>query len=344
MIPHIVHQIWKNEEVPREWKRFAQSWTEHNSDWEYRLWTDREVDAYVRARYPHLEKTYAELSFNIQRADLARYLILHGCGGVYADLDLECLRPLSTLLDGHEFLASREPIEHARSVPGNVIIGNAFLASVPGHGLLEAVVKEITVKAAAITFHGEVLTSTGPYMFTRALDGYEGRDLCITDSRVAYPFVNHAPALSLLQRGGDRAERLRKQLIGNGTWAVHYWANSWVRNLAGDLKNPEPDKLTGYRFYQGWDSHGFDLVNGGRDVEKLARRCEETEDAAGFNTDGFVKYRLRPKMAWSRIPGAAWNEGLYVRDRATGWDRGRLAAIALTFAAARLRLSRRGRG
>ena len=136
------------------------------------------------------------------------------------------------------------------------------------------------MKASAITFYGEVLTSTGPYMLTRIVAGYEGHDLCITDSRVAYPFVNHAPALSLLQRGGKRAERLRQRLVANGTWAVHYWVNSWVRNLAGDLKNPDPDKLFGYRFYQGWDSHGFDLVNAGRDVEKLARRCEGTESAA----------------------------------------------------------------
>ncbi len=342
MIPHVVHQIWKSAEVPREWKGFARSWVERNPDWEYRLWTDREIDTYVRDRYPHLGATYAGLSFNIQRADLARYLILHGCGGIYADLDLECLRPLSALLDGHELVACREPFEHARSGGGRQIIGNAFLASAQGHGLLEAVASEVARKAAAITFHQEVLTSTGPYLFTHVARAYAGRNFSVMDSRVAYPFANHAPQLSLLQRGGSRAEHLRSRLIAEGTWAVHYWANSWVRNLAGELRNPDPDKVPGYRFYPGWDSHGFDLFNGGRDVAKLARRSGQLADTDGFNTDGFVKYRLRPKIAWSRIPGAAWNEGLYVRDCPTGRARGMLAAVALKFAAARWTLRRRG--
>lgn len=343
MIPRVVHQIWRNEVVPKEWTRLTRSWVEHNPDWGYRLWTDRAVEAFVCEQYPELYATYAGLTYDIQRADLARYLILHGCGGVYADLDLECLRPLSELLADREFVACREPIEHAKSRGGGEIIGNAFLASVPGHGLLEAVVKEIALKARAITLHIEVLGSTGPDLLTRIARDYLGPDVGIADSRVAYPFVNEAPELSLLRRGGKRGEELRRRLVAEGTWAVHYWANSWVRNLAGELRNPEPDRLCGYRFYPGWDSRGFDLLNAGRDVEKLAIRCAETEGARGFNTDGFVKYRLRPKIAWSRISGAAWNEGLFVREGSTARAREGLGAVALMLAAACSLLRRRGR-
>jgi mannosyltransferase OCH1-like enzyme len=57
----------------------------------------------------------------------ARYVLLHRFGGVYADLDMECLRPLQPLLERHglqwggrggllhgSVFIGAEPHEHAR--------------------------------------------------------------------------------------------------------------------------------------------------------------------------------------------------------------------------------------
>lgn len=330
MIPPIVHQIWKTAEVPSVWREFAASWRKHNPDWEYRLWTDRDVERYVTKRYPDLRESYAGLSYGIQRADLARYLILHGCGGVYADLDVECLCPLSELVGGRHFIACSEPAEHARWLGHQELIGNAFLASRPFHPLLEDVVEEITRNPHVITFHHEVLATTGPLMLTRVIRGRQKDDVTVLPSRVAYPYVHLAAELELLRAGGDAAERLKMCLVLAGGCAVHYWANSWIRNLAGELQNPDPNHIAGYRFYQGWDSHGHDAKNAGRNIAELARSCGPT--AAGFNTDGFIKRRIRPKVAWTRMADAAWNEGLYVRHPRGGILSELLTAVALAVA------------
>jgi len=330
MIPAVVHQIWKTNELPRAWQGFAASWAKHNPDWEYRLWTDRDVEQYVVERYPELREQYATLSYDIQRADLARYLILHGCGGVYADLDLECLCPLTPLVDGQRLIACREPDGHAEGPGDRAPIGNAFLASEPRHPLLEEVVDEIARNPHAITFHQEVLTTTGPRMLTRVIRGRQGGDATILPSRVAYPYVHNAAELDLLRAGGEAAERLKRRLVLSGSWAVHYWANSWIRNLAGELHNPAPHHIPGYRFYQGWDSLGNDETNAGRIIAVLARSCDPT--TAGFNTDGFIKRRVRPKIAWTRMEKAAWNEGLYVRRSRGGIVSELLSMIALGLA------------
>ncbi len=43
---------------------------------------------------PHIQEAYAALPKGAMRADLIRYMILHKIGGVYADVDTECLQPI----------------------------------------------------------------------------------------------------------------------------------------------------------------------------------------------------------------------------------------------------------
>ena len=49
----------------------------------------------------------------IARVDLGRYLILARLGGVYADLDCECLRPIDSLIHRQQFVIGVEPAESA---------------------------------------------------------------------------------------------------------------------------------------------------------------------------------------------------------------------------------------
>jgi hypothetical protein len=96
-------------------------------------------------------------------------------------------------------------------------------------------------------------------------------------------------------------------------WAIHHWANTWVRGLAGPLVDDNPRHVPGYVFHPGVDSPGHDLHNVGRDVTHLAAECDADLLAAGFNTDGFIKAGIRPRQDWVPVPLAAPNEGLYVK-------------------------------
>ena len=98
MIPLIIHQIWHSPEYDRM-DGTPQSWKSINPDWEYRLWLDQELEDFFAKDYPNLLELYLSFPTNVQRADLARYVLLHRFGGVYADMDTDCLAPLEPLIE-----------------------------------------------------------------------------------------------------------------------------------------------------------------------------------------------------------------------------------------------------
>ena len=118
-IPNIVHQIWKTtniqeystemkttniQEYSTEMKASHESWKTMLEPQNYtvKLWTDDDVLELIKTKYAWLLPTYTGYPHNIQRADLARLLVVHTEGGIYADLDvyprsaerIQCLKQL----------------------------------------------------------------------------------------------------------------------------------------------------------------------------------------------------------------------------------------------------------
>ena len=89
-IPRILHQTWKDSEVPEVFSEYVASWRSCHPDWEYRLWTDELNREFIAAHYPWFLATYDRYPKPIQRADAVRYFILHKLGGLYVDLDFLC--------------------------------------------------------------------------------------------------------------------------------------------------------------------------------------------------------------------------------------------------------------
>lgn len=87
-----VHQLWKtndlttyanNEHSHHIWIKYLKP-----LGWEIKLWTDEMIDKIVKDEYPFLWNLYKyQLKKGVMKADLARLLIVHREGGIYADLD-----------------------------------------------------------------------------------------------------------------------------------------------------------------------------------------------------------------------------------------------------------------
>ena len=106
MIPRIIHQMWRDEEVPARFRAWQTGWQSRHPDWDYRFWTDATLEDFVAERFPALLRIYHRYPEGIMRADFARYLLLEHFGGVYADLDAECLASFEPLTVVH---SSRSP-------------------------------------------------------------------------------------------------------------------------------------------------------------------------------------------------------------------------------------------
>lgn len=79
------------------------------------------------------------------RADFARFLYMSKYGGIYVDLDSECLRPLDSLLSSITGAGLGRMSEHATSLHA---IPNAFLASEPAHPFWDFCIATSLVRSA----------------------------------------------------------------------------------------------------------------------------------------------------------------------------------------------------
>ena len=121
-VPKIIHQTWKTEQVPSHWQASQDEWIRLHPDWTYCLWTDEDIESYVRLTRPQAWQLFESMTYAIQRVDLFRYFIMHDFGGLYSDLDivpLKCVEPF--LVPGNIFL-----VESANS---SGVYTNALLVS-----------------------------------------------------------------------------------------------------------------------------------------------------------------------------------------------------------------------
>ncbi|KAF6820954.1 mipc synthase [Colletotrichum sojae] len=174
-IPNIIHQIWKTADVTtypaqpshESWKAMFEP-----MNYTVRLWTDEDVLALIRNSYTWLLSTYEGYPHNIQRADLARLIVIHSEGGIYADLDvhprsveeLMCLQQLG--LQGI-----------FGATGGNAGMSNHFFMAEKGSDFLQWALEEAKRRGGAaskriILPYLRVFWSTGPLMLTSVFRQY----------------------------------------------------------------------------------------------------------------------------------------------------------------------------
>ncbi|KAI4853758.1 hypothetical protein E4T44_00638 [Aureobasidium sp. EXF-8845] len=105
--PRKIWQSWKVDPTRFESRDIerARTWTVKNPGYRYEVLTDDNADYYVEHHYgprginrPDIVKTYKSLNARIIKSDLLRYLIMYVEGGVYADIDVEAIRPIKRFI------------------------------------------------------------------------------------------------------------------------------------------------------------------------------------------------------------------------------------------------------
>jgi glycosyltransferase involved in cell wall biosynthesis len=236
-IPRLIHQTWKTRDVPPEFRALQRSWIDRNPGFEYRFWTDEDIGRFIAEEHPALLPVFHGYADPIARIDLARYLILRRFGGVYADLDFECLRPIDGLLEGRSFVVGLEPEEHdglAKAVERGLsrILCPSFLASVPGHPFWDHLLDRLV---EARTF-ADVLDATGPFLLTRAHAEYEGEGsdaVTVLPPELLYPVTKEDCWSGRLFDLAFWEQATRR------AYAVHYWEGTWFRDAAAPEAAPE---------------------------------------------------------------------------------------------------------
>jgi mannosyltransferase OCH1-like enzyme len=228
-IPKIIHQTWRDKRLPKAFQQYASTWKRFHPEWEYRLWTDRDNRRFIRTHYRWFLPQYDAYRWPIQRVDAIRYFLLYHYGGLYADLDFQCLRPFDTLVDGRSCVLGLEPQEHCREHGRERIVCNALMAARPGHEFFRKVTQELPNYADRLDTAQPILETTGPFMLTHVYDDFAERDTVdVMPPETLYP-------LSRREADEFRRTKRRPQEL-NGAYAVHFHVGSWWRaeELRGD--------------------------------------------------------------------------------------------------------------
>jgi hypothetical protein len=225
-IPRIIHQMGRDERAPGKWERFRETWRRHHPDWEHRFWTDQSLRNFVSTNYPDFLELYDAYPNPIMRADAARYLLLDQFGGIYADLDTECLKAFDPLLAGERLLLALEPDIHLESKVATArglrrIVGNAWAASAPRHPFWEKVRDELKRRSRET----DPLAATGPFMLSALID----RIADSADAPRLLPAETVYPATNLDREWLEAREPGTPHWFGPRTHAIHYWDGSWWR-------------------------------------------------------------------------------------------------------------------
>lgn len=214
-IPKVIHQIWLGPLEPP--KGAIESWVLNHSDWEYHLWTEKNL--------PPLKNQAAfDASDNYpQKADILRYELLSMYGGVYFDADVYNLKSIDPLYEGWltEGVSLIAAMEGSKDRPD--LIANTFIAAMPGHAFMDKLVEGIDVNRV-----GGAWEITGPQYFTNCVAEYNP-DIKLLSSKVFFPIHHGDKAHRLIDLNELKADEL--------VYGVHLWAGTkrayepiWYKN------------------------------------------------------------------------------------------------------------------
>ncbi|KAI5461956.1 family 32 glycosyltransferase [Mariannaea sp. PMI_226] len=105
--PRKIWQTWKANPFNFEERDStnAKTWLEKNPEMRYEVLTDANEFAYIEEYFgpkgfnrPDIIDFYHTINLPIIKADLLRYMIMYAEGGVYADIDVEALKPVNRFI------------------------------------------------------------------------------------------------------------------------------------------------------------------------------------------------------------------------------------------------------
>lgn len=159
MIPQVFHVIWMQGVSLRPKDDYFRTFLESHPGWSLQIWDENSFKSRLwEYMDDKLRAFYDSLPHVVQKADVARMVILYQFGGVYTDLDFVCLNPLRSKLLNSQFFGV---VEHDN------IICNGIFGCIPRHPLVKVVLDEWSTGGLQPKDTSDekqwILTTTGPH-------------------------------------------------------------------------------------------------------------------------------------------------------------------------------------
>jgi mannosyltransferase OCH1-like enzyme len=226
-IPRIIHQTWKNHDIPEAFGKMALSWQEMHKDWEYLFWTDEMNRNFIKEHFGFFLHVYDNYPFPIQRVDAVRYFLLFKYGGFYIDMDFECLANIDPITRDSSCVFGKEPVEHCIRHGKDYIISNAFMGAVPNFHFFDRICTELQKnKQVTDRPNDAILESTGPFMLSDLYENYEKKqDIHVLEPDIMYPLTKDD--LCVMESDGQTPAIVDKL---KSAYGIHYYSGTWWKD------------------------------------------------------------------------------------------------------------------
>jgi len=217
IIPKKIHQVWLGGDIPAKYDSLIKSWRKTHTDWQYRLWTDADIDSFDMVN----RKLFDCMNNYGAKADIFRYEIVCRHGGLYVDTDFECIKSFNEFLHLDFFAGNGQS--------NTPFIYNGLFAARPDHPILKNIIKALSnVLLKANDDYDGIIDITGPNFFTTIVTDYMSEHddrIVIFPQNYFYPF----PALERLDKGVRSVTDLSKarSYIKPRTHCIHLWHTAW---------------------------------------------------------------------------------------------------------------------
>lgn len=229
MIPKIINQTWfdNNKTLPIIFDKMIQESKKLNQDFEFKLWTDTNIEHFLSNNYKQLYKIYSKNILGVQKSDLARLAILHYYGGIYIDLDILLLKNLNDLFDFNKDLLyiSYEPKEQTKYVWNTEdYICNAFFACNKNNIIIERIIQNII---NIYDTYGDIIFQKfnifGSNLYIKILDLSDKSLYNIIETNKIFPISDIKLELNSAIQD---FYKIKTGNYNNDTYMVHYWIHS----------------------------------------------------------------------------------------------------------------------
>mmetsp|Transcript_13836 Transcript_13836/g.20704 ORF Transcript_13836/g.20704 Transcript_13836/m.20704 type:complete len:308 (+) Transcript_13836:43-966(+) len=131
-IPKTMHFIWLGGELPDIYQLMIDSWRSRHPTWEVKLWDDE-----AAASMDMTNRNIFDRARNYgMKSDVMRYEVLYTIGGVYIDIDYECVGSLDDAVESCAFFTGL-------SNCSVVEVNNGIIGCVPGHPLMRNIIQSL---------------------------------------------------------------------------------------------------------------------------------------------------------------------------------------------------------
>lgn len=228
-IPRVIHKIWLGSKaLPQKYVDLNQTWLDLNPHWYIRWWHEHDIKTIARYMIKQNYEWMQAATNQAERSDILRLEILRRYGGIYVDTDMECLKPIDSVID-RRGLKCFGGFECFNKLEGRMIVGTAILGCTPKHPMMiaacdqlyPAMVKSRETESETLW---RIVKGSGPHFYTNVWEQFaEDRTVAIFAPRTFYPGFQTEDWRPY--RGYPRSI-LRVIYPESATY--HHWDNTWL--------------------------------------------------------------------------------------------------------------------